>query len=132
MQLMRALVLILLAVVSIRTQTTSNHAEQVRQIQNAPKVQAAFDYIDRNKQAILAEWIQITEVHAPSGHERRRAQFIEDLLRKYKLESVRYDGVGNLIAVRKGTGGGPAVVFDAHLDTVFQPGLKIKATVRAG
>jgi acetylornithine deacetylase/succinyl-diaminopimelate desuccinylase-like protein len=37
-----------------------------------------------------------------------------------------------LIAVRKGTGGGPAVVFDAHLDTVFQPGLKIKATVRDG
>ncbi len=132
MQLMRALVLILLAVVSIRTQTTSNHAEQVRHIQNASKVKAAFDYIDRNKQAILAEWIQITEVHAPSGHEQQRAQFIEGLLRKYKLESVRYDGVGNLIAVRKGTGGGPAVVFDAHLDTVFQPGLKIKATVRDG
>jgi acetylornithine deacetylase/succinyl-diaminopimelate desuccinylase-like protein len=26
----------------------------------------------------------------------------------------------------------PVVVFDAHLDTVFQPGLKIKATVRDG
>jgi acetylornithine deacetylase/succinyl-diaminopimelate desuccinylase-like protein len=37
-----------------------------------------------------------------------------------------------LIAVRKGSGGGPVVVFDAHLDTVFQPGLQIKATVREG
>jgi len=132
MQLMRAFVLILSAAVSVLAQTTSNHPEQVRQIQNAPKVKAAFDYIDRYKQDILAEWIQITEVHAPSGHEQQRANYIEGLLRKYKLDSVRYDGVGNLIAVRKGTGGGPAVVFDAHLDTVFQPGLKIKATVRGG
>ena len=28
--------------------------------------------------------------------------------------------------------GGPVTVFDAHMDTVFQPGLKIKATVRDG
>ena len=45
---------------------------------------------------------------------------------------MRYDSAGNLIAVRKGTGGGPRIVFDAHLDTVFQPGLQIKATVRDG
>ena len=45
---------------------------------------------------------------------------------------VRYDEAGNLIATRKGSGGGPATVFDAHMDTVFQPGLKIKATVREG
>lgn len=132
MQLTRVLVLILLATVSIRTQTTSNHTEQVRRIQNEPKVKAAFAYIERHKEDILSEWIQITEVNAPSGHEQPRAKHIEGLLRKYKLDSVRYDGVGNLIAVRKGTGGGPTVVFDAHLDTVFQPGLKIKATVRDG
>jgi len=118
--------------VSVNGQSPSTHLDQVRQIQNDPKVKAAFDYIDRNKQAILAEWIEITEVHAPSGHEQQRAKHIERLLRQYKLESIRYDAVGNLVAVRKGTGGGPAVVFDAHLDTVFQPGLKIKATVRDG
>jgi acetylornithine deacetylase/succinyl-diaminopimelate desuccinylase-like protein len=125
-------ILILSAGISVNAQATSIHLDQVRQIQNDPKVKAAFDYIDRNKQAILAEWIQITEVHAPSGHEQERAKYIETLLRQYKLDSVRYDSVGNLIAVRKGTGGGPAVVFDAHLDTVFQPGLKIRATVRDG
>lgn len=125
-------ILILSAGVSVNAQAISIHLEQVRQIQNDPKVKAAFDYIDRNKQAILDEWIQITEVHAPSGHEQERAKHVETLLRQYKLDSVRYDSVGNLIAVRKGTGGGPAVVFDAHLDTVFQPGLKIRATVRDG
>ncbi|HEX8098064.1 MAG TPA: M20/M25/M40 family metallo-hydrolase, partial [Pyrinomonadaceae bacterium] len=61
-----------------------------------------------------------------------RAAYLEKILRGYKLANVHYDAAGNLIAVRKGTGGGPAVVFDAHMDTVFQPGLKIKATVRDG
>jgi acetylornithine deacetylase/succinyl-diaminopimelate desuccinylase-like protein len=107
-------------------------AEQIKEIQNNSKVKAANEYIDRNHASILREWIQITEINAPSGHEQQRAKYLERLLRQYKLQNVHYDTAGNLIAVRKGTGGGRRVVFDAHLDTVFQPGLKIKATVREG
>jgi len=107
------------------------YAEQVKAIQDDARVQAAIEHIDKNRDGILREWIAITEVNAPSKHEQERAKFIESLLRKYKLD-IRYDSAGNLIATRKGTGGGPVVVFDAHMDTVFQPGLKIKATVRDG
>jgi acetylornithine deacetylase/succinyl-diaminopimelate desuccinylase-like protein len=113
-------------------QVASQFAEQVREIQNNAKVKSANEYIDRNHSGILREWIQITEINAPSGHEQQRAKYLERLLRQYKLQNVHYDSAGNLIAVRKGTGGGRTVVFDAHLDTVFQPGLKIKATVREG
>jgi tripeptide aminopeptidase len=105
--------------------------DYVSGVQNDTRVQAAFDHIDKNKDAILREWIAITEINAPSKQEQERAKYIESLLRKHKLE-IRYDSVGNLIATRKGTGGGPVTVFDAHMDTVFQPGLKIKATVRDG
>lgn len=113
-------------------QTPSNFTERVGEIQSNSKVKAANDYLDRNHDAILREWIQITEINAPSGHEQERAKYVERLLRQYKLQNIHYDTAGNLIAVRKGTGGGHTVVFDAHLDTVFQPGLKIKATVREG
>jgi acetylornithine deacetylase/succinyl-diaminopimelate desuccinylase-like protein len=106
-------------------------ADYVKTVQDDPRVKAAFDHIDKGKDAILREWIAITEINAPSKQEQERAKFIESLLRKYKLE-IRYDSVGNLIATRKGTGGGPVTVFDAHMDTVFQTGLKIKATVREG
>ncbi len=125
-------VVFLLSCLQLFAQTPSPYLDQVRAIQNDPRVIAANDYIDRNRESILREWIAITEINAPSGHEQERAKYIEKLLRKYKLQDIRYDSVGNLIAVRKGTGGGPVVVFDAHLDTVFQPGLKIKATVRDG
>jgi len=106
-------------------------ADHVKSVQEDPRVKAAFDHIDKDRDAILREWIAITEVNAPSKQEQERAKYIESLLRKSKLD-IRYDSAGNLIATRKGTGGGPVTVFDAHMDTVFQPGLKIKATVRDG
>ena len=132
---MRLLLSILFLILSILSTTalsqTDSPAEQVKLVQNDPRVVAAFDHIDKNHDAILREWIAITEINAPSKQEQERAKFIESLLRRHKLE-IRYDSVGNLIATRKGTGGGPVTVFDAHMDTVFQPGLKIKATVRDG
>ena len=115
-----------------QVKTVSQYIQQVQALANRPDVKAANAYIDRNKDSILREWIAITEINAPSGHEQQRAKFIESLLRKYHLDEIRYDSAGNVIAVRKGTAGGPVIVFDAHLDTVFQPGLQIKATVRKG
>ena len=106
-------------------------ADQVKSLQDDPRVKASFDHIDNDREGILREWIAITEINAPSKQEQERAKFIESLLRKHKLD-IRYDSAGNLIATRKGTSGGPVTVFDAHMDTVFQPGLKIKATVREG
>jgi len=106
-------------------------ADHVKSVQEDPRVKAAFDHIDTDRDGILREWIAITEINAPSKQEQERAKYIESLLRKSKLD-IRYDSAGNLIATRKGTGGGPVTVFDAHMDTVFQPGLKIKATVRDG
>ena len=106
--------------------------EGVKSLMRRPAMGAAIAHVERERDLTLKEWVAITEINAPSGHERERAQFVERLLRQYRLSDVRYDRAGNLVAVRKGTGGGPAVVFDSHLDTVFQPGLKIKATIKDG
>lgn len=125
---MRLIPLILLLSICVSAQTP---ADEVKVIQEDARVVAAFNHIDKDRDAILREWIAITEINAPSKHEQERARFIESLLRKHKLD-IRYDAAGNLIATRKGTGGGPVAVFDAHMDTVFQPGLKIKAMVRDG
>jgi tripeptide aminopeptidase len=115
-----------------QVKTVAEYLNDVNALSNRSDVKAANDYIDQNHESILREWIAITEINAPSGQEQPRAKYIESLLRTYRLDKVHYDSAGNLIAVRKGTGGGPVIVFDAHLDTVFQPGLQIKATVRDG
>jgi len=125
-------VLIITGFARAQVKTVAEYIDQVQAISSRADLKAANDYLDRNHDEILREWIAITEINAPSGHEQERAKYIESLLRPYHLDDVRYDSAGNLIAIRKGTGGGPVIVFDAHMDTVFQPGLKIKATVREG
>lgn len=105
---------------------------EARRTMERAEVKRAFDYVDAHKDQILAEWIALTEINAPSGKERDRAEAVRKLLESRKLDKVYYDSKGNLIAIRKGAGGGKPVVFDAHLDTVFQEGLKIKAQVRDG
>ena len=127
-----ALLLIATTLAQSQVRTVAQYIEQVTALANRTDVKAANDYIDRNHESILREWIAITEINAPSGQEQERAKYIESLLRRYRLDDIHYDSAGNLIAVRRGTGGGPMIVFDAHLDTVFQPGLQIKATVRGG
>jgi acetylornithine deacetylase/succinyl-diaminopimelate desuccinylase-like protein len=115
-----------------QVKTVAEYTDQVQALSNRADLKTASDYVERNHAEILREWIAITEINAPSGHEQERAKYIEALLRGYHLDDVHYDSAGNLVAVRKGTGGGPVIVFDAHMDTVFQPGLQIKATVREG
>ncbi|HEX7174987.1 MAG TPA: M20/M25/M40 family metallo-hydrolase, partial [Pyrinomonadaceae bacterium] len=106
--------------------------EQAKDLLDRPAVKAAFAHVDRERAETLREWVAITEINAPSGKERERALYVEKLLRASASLEVRSDSAGNLVATRKGTGGGPLVVIDAHLDTVFQEGLKIKAEVRGG
>ncbi len=124
-------ILSIFVILSTTFSQTVSPTDYVKSVQEDPRVKAAFDHIDKDRDATLREWIAITEINAPSKQEQERAKYIESLLRKHNLE-IRYDSAGNLIATRKGTGGGPVTVFDAHMDTVFQPGLKIKATVRDG
>src|SRR5687768_10905950 len=113
-------------------QAAGGYDAQVGALLARAEVQAAFEHVEGERERILREWIAITEINAPSGKERERALYVEKILRASASLEVRTDSAGNLVATRKGTGGGPTVVIDAHLDTVFQEGLKIKAEVRDG
>jgi acetylornithine deacetylase/succinyl-diaminopimelate desuccinylase-like protein len=112
--------------------TAQDFTTDARRTMERADVKRAFDHVDTHKDQILAEWIALTEINAPSGKEHQRAEEVRKALQSLKLDKIYYDSKGNLIAIRKGTGGAKPVVFDAHLDTVFQAGLKIKAEVRDG
>ncbi|MDQ3686676.1 MAG: M20/M25/M40 family metallo-hydrolase [Acidobacteriota bacterium] len=113
-------------------QTLASYGDNVKALMARPEITAALNFVDGNRAETLREWLAITEINAPSGKEQKRAAYVERILRGYKGLNVRYDSAGNLIAVRKGTGAGAVVVVDAHLDTVFQDGLQIKADIRDG
>jgi tripeptide aminopeptidase len=91
-----------------------------------PEVKKALQSVDDRASAIVEEWIKLVEIPAPSGHEQVRAKYIRAEMEKLGLTDIRTDDIFNVSGVRKGTGGGPTVVFAAHTDTVFPEGTDLK------
>ena len=73
----------------------------------------------------VADIVTLTEIPAPPFKETRRAAKYLELLRQTGLTSVEQDAEGNVMGVRKGTGGGPLLAVAAHLDTVFPEGTDV-------
>jgi acetylornithine deacetylase/succinyl-diaminopimelate desuccinylase-like protein len=91
-----------------------------------PEVHKALQSVDGRAGAIVEEWIRLVETPAPSGKEQARARYIRAEMQKLGLSEIRTDDIFNVSGVRKGTGGGPTVVFAAHMDTVFPEGTDLK------
>lgn len=91
-----------------------------------PDVKKAMDSVDQRATPIVEEWIRLVEIPSPSGKEQARAKYIRAEMEKLGLADIRIDDIFNVSGVRKGTGGGPSIVFAAHTDTVFPEGTPIK------
>lgn len=101
---------------------TVNPAE----LQQRTDVAAALKAIsDLEADWAIRKLISLTQIPAPPFAEARRAQAFAAMLREIDGIDVRIDEVGNVIGRRKGTGGGPAVMLAAHLDTVFPAGTDV-------
>jgi tripeptide aminopeptidase len=92
------------------------------------RVAKALDGIKADDARTLQDQIRITEIPAPPFMESARANYFAKQLREFGLTDATIDGEGNVVALRKGSGGRPKVVFSAHLDTVFPEGTDV--TVR--
>ncbi len=101
------------------------------QLPELPVVRDALAYIDDNFESQVSEWIHITQIAAPSGHEGERAAYIHAQMEQLGLE-VTIDSIGNVIGRRRGTGGGETLVFAAHMDTVHPLGTDLTVTREAG
>lgn len=88
-------------------------------------VRAATTWLEANFAKQVEEWIRLTEIPAPSGHEQARGAYVRAEMEKAGLQ-VTVDSIGNVIGVRKGSGGGPTVVFASHMDTVHPLGTDLK------
>lgn len=94
-------------------------------------VKRAIAYIDAHFGQQVEEWIHITEIPAPSGQETERAAYVKAEFEKAGLQPA-IDPSGNVVARRKGSGGGPTLVFAAHMDTVFPRSTNIRVTRKPG
>lgn len=93
---------------------------------NSPIVQKIFSFVEENREKIIKEWIHLTEIPAPSGHEEKRAEYMKKQFTASGLDKVFIDSSGNVIGVWEGSGRGKKIIMPAHMDTVFQGVWEIK------
>src|SRR4051812_40120498 len=90
-----------------------------------PKLRAALDILKADNAWTLQQQIELTQIPSPPFKESVRGAEYKKRLEALGLRNVRVDAVGNVIAERKGLGGGPTVVIAGHLDTVFPEGTDV-------
>jgi tripeptide aminopeptidase len=96
----------------------SREVQTVRQVLATPEMKQAMDYVDSSDDETVQEWLSICNAYGPSMNETYRSRLLYKLFRIYGLDNVHIDDALNVIGVRKGVGGGPTVVLNAHHDNV--------------
>ena len=91
-----------------------------------PRLRAALDTIKAQEAWTVDQQISLCEIPSPPFKEATRAAEYRRRLQALGMANVRIDSVGNVIAERHGTGGGPTVLIEGHLDTVFPEGTSVK------
>lgn len=89
------------------------------------QVARTLAWLEQNFPLQVEEWVRIAEMQGKSEHEQERGRYVRQVMEQEGL-SVTVDSIGNVIGVRKGRGGGPSVVFAAHLDIVHALGTDLK------
>jgi tripeptide aminopeptidase len=132
--------------------TAQQDAAQIgaRLLQDAA-IKTALESIRAAEPQTLEDQVRLCEVEAPPFKEAKRAQLYAQMFKDAGLTNVRIDKEGNVLGERRGTqprsadaasgrsgataskpgattppgGGGPHLVFSAHLDTVFPEGTPV-------
>ena len=102
-------------------------AAEVDRLAARPALARAFETIEELEPRTLEDHIALTQVAAPPFQEEERARVYAGWLREAGADSVSIDEEGNVVAIRRGRGGGDAaageqrrtVAISGHLDTVF-------------
>jgi tripeptide aminopeptidase len=98
-----------------------------------PKVIKTLEDIKADDENSFAEQKRITEIPAPPYKEKVRAEYYLKRFQELGFKDAAIDTEGNVIAVRKGSGGGrPKLVVSAHLDTVFPEGTDVAVKEKDG
>jgi tripeptide aminopeptidase len=98
-----------------------------------PKVIRTLEDIKADDDTAFAEQKRITEIPAPPYKEKLRAEYFLKRFQELGFKDASIDAEGNVVALRKGSGGGrPKLVVSAHLDTVFPEGTDVAVKEKDG
>ena len=126
-----ALTCLLVSVASeLQAQTASDYDAQIRQLMSSPVVQSAMDHIEATDEQTMDDLRTLTQIPAPPFMEDERGAAYLEMIREIGVDSAWTDEIGNVIGLRRGTGGGEVLAIAGHLDTVFPEGTDVSITQR--
>ncbi len=101
---------------------TPEVAKVVAGLQQHPTVKKMMDYIEQDAARTQKEQKELVLVEAPTFHEEARGKVFAEYLKANGLVDVEIDEDGNVFGFIRGTGKGPTVLIEGHMDTVFSFG----------
>lgn len=106
-----------------RTSADSSAEREVTRIAALPLVSRATDWFSTYAQQLIERQVEVTSIAAPPFGERVRAEWLAARFNEIGLGDVHLDAIGNVLAIRPGTGPERRyLAVTAHLDTVFPQG----------
>lgn len=100
-------------------QVSDHTRSQFEKMLGLASVKEALAFIEANQPEAIEEQKELVLIEAPTGHEENRAKVFAEKFKALGLEDVHTDRGGNVIGIRRGTGKGPKVLIEGHMDTVF-------------
>ena len=97
-----------------------------------PKVKQGLEFIKNDQAGTIADQKTIVAIPAPPFTEKVRGEYYQKRLQAMGLNNVKMDSEGNVCGIRPGTGKGPVLLVEAHLDTVFPAGTNTNPVEKDG
>jgi len=120
------------AVVPTPEQVSPAVEQAYTRLLGAAPIQRLLDGIKADHDRSVDDLKLLTEIEAPPFKEQKRAEVFLARMKAVGMTDAAIDGEGNVVALRKGQGGGPKLLLTAHLDTVFPAGTDVKVKARDG
>lgn len=131
--LIATVVLLSLSSLATTTATVSPESDGAfKKITADPKVRQGLEFIKNDDAKALADTKAIVVISAPPFKEKVRGEYYMKRLQELGLQGLKTDSEGNVYGIRPGTGKGPRLLVEAHLDTVFPEGTNIQLVEKDG
>jgi tripeptide aminopeptidase len=109
-----------------RTPDASSAEREIARLAELALLRRATEWFTDHAQDLVESQVEITGIPAPPFGERTRAEWLAGRFNDIGLGDVHLDGIGNVLAIRPGTGPERRyLAITAHLDTVFPAGTSV-------
>ena len=116
----------------MKYQVSENVKNKLAAMTADPKVAKALQVMEDEQDLIIEKQIELTLIPAPTHHEEKKARRLLEMFKEEGLEDCHIDDYGNVVGIRKGTGGGKTVLVEGHMDTVFPMDTKLEVVREDG